>query len=235
MSDIKNKPKHIAIIMDGNGRWAKKQGKPRTYGHKKGVEVVRNILKEAKRQDIKYLTLYAFSTENWKRSKFEVKALMTLFSAYLKKEKNELNKDNVKLVFSGTDENVSDKLLNEMNETEKFLENNDDITLNIAFNYGGRREIIDGINDILNDDSVDKITEEGFRKYLYHPEIPDPELVIRTGGEMRVSNFLLWEIAYSEFHICDKYWPEFTEEDFQQAIRDFTNRNRRFGGENNVR
>ena len=231
MPKIKNRPKHIAIIMDGNGRWAKQQGKPRTYGHKKGADTVRKILKEANRQNIKYLTLYAFSTENWKRSKFEVKALMTLFSNYLKKEKDELNENNVKLVYSGTDENVSDKLLKEMSDTEKFLEKNDAITLNIAFNYGGRREIIDGINQLLKDDSINKINEEEFRKYLYHPEIPDPELVIRTGGEMRVSNFLLWEIAYSEFYICDKYWPEFTEKDFQIAIKDFANRNRRFGGE----
>ncbi len=222
-------PNHVAIIMDGNGRWAKKQGLPRTTGHREGVKTVRIVLDEAKKQGIKYLTLYAFSTENWKRSKLEVNALMKLFQEYLKKEKEELKEKNVKLVFSGRKEKITNKLLKQMNETVEYLKDNDGIILNIAFNYGGRSEIIDAVNKIIKS-NLTEITEEELGRNLYQPNIPDPELVIRTSNEFRVSNFLLWEIAYSEFYISEKYWPEFTKEDFVEAIKDYQKRDRRFGG-----
>ncbi|BDU49670.1 isoprenyl transferase [Haliovirga abyssi] len=223
------KPKHIAIIMDGNGRWAKKRMLPRTAGHNAGVKTVRRILKAADKYGIKYLTLYAFSTENWKRPQKEVDALMHLFHLFLNRERKKMMKDNVKLIFSGIREGISEKLLILMDEVVDELKNNSGIVLNIAFNYGGRREIIDAINLVLKDGKKE-ITEENFKKYLYHPEIPEPELVIRTSGEFRISNFLLWEIAYSEFYITKKLWPDFKQEDLLEAINVYMKRERRFGG-----
>ncbi len=229
MPNEKGVPMHVAIIMDGNGRWAKSKGMPRIYGHGEGVKTVRKILKKAQSMGVKYLTLYAFSTENWKRPKAEVEGLMKLFKEYLKKEKKELNKNGVRLVFSGSREEISQELLKEMDDTCSYLSPNSEITLNIAFNYGGRREIIDAVKKMV-ESGEENITEEKFREYLYRPEIPDPELVIRTSGEFRISNFLLWETAYSEFYITDKMWPEFQEKDFEDAVEFFQKRERRFGG-----
>ncbi len=222
-------PKHIAIIMDGNGRWAKAKGMPRLYGHNEGVKTVRKILKEAKNIGIKYLTLYAFSTENWRRSELEVKGLMKLFKEYLKKERKELMEMNAKLVFSGSKDGISESLLKEMKETEEYLSGNDGIVMNIAFNYGGRREIVEAVQRIIESGEKD-INEENFYKFLYQPEIPDPELIIRTSGEFRTSNFLLWESAYSEYYITEKLWPEFKEEDLRNAVESYKKRERRFGG-----
>ena len=222
-------PKHIAIIMDGNGRWAKAKGMPRIYGHREGVKTVRKILKKAQSMNIKYLTLYAFSTENWKRPKEEVNGLMKLFKEYLKKEKKELDKNNVKLIFSGSREGVNKDLLEEMDNCVEFLQKNNGITLNLAFNYGGRREIIEAVNKVIAQNK-EKISEEDFSEYLYHGEVPDPELVIRTSGEFRISNFLLWEIAYSEFYITEKMWPEFSEDEFENAVDYYRKKDRRFGG-----
>ena len=221
--------KHVAIIMDGNGRWAKKQNKPRVFGHKEGVNRVRDILNEAKEIGVKYLSIYAFSTENWKRPKAEVFALMTMFVEYLKKEREDMNEKGVRIVFSGRREGLSDKVLKSMDESVEYLAMNDKIVFNICFNYGGRAEIVDGINRIIKD-GVERIDEESFKNYLYNSEIPDPDLVIRTSGEFRISNFLLWEIAYSEFYISDKFWPEFTRDDFREAVYSLKNRERRFGG-----
>ena len=229
MPDEKRVPQHIAIIMDGNGRWAKSKGMPRLYGHREGVKTVRKILKKAQSMGVNYLTLYAFSTENWKRPKVEVEGLMKLFKEYLKKERKELNKNGVKLLFSGSREGISQELLKEMDESSNFLSSNSGITLNVAFNYGGRREIVDAVKKIVASGETE-ISEEKFREYLYRPEIPDPELVIRTSGEFRISNFLLWETAYSEFYITDKMWPEFQEKDFEDAVEFFQKRDRRFGG-----
>lgn len=229
MSEIKEVPQHIAIIMDGNGRWAKSKGMPRIYGHREGVKTVRKILKKAQSMNIKYLTLYAFSTENWKRPKEEVNGLMKLFKEYLKKEKKELDKNNVKLIFSGSREGVNKDLLEEMDNCVEFLQKNNGITLNLAFNYGGRREIIEAVNKVIAQNK-EKISVEDFSEYLYHGEVPDPELVIRTSGEFRISNFLLWEIAYSEFYITEKMWPEFSEDEFENAVDYYRKRDRRFGG-----
>ena len=224
-------PKHIAIIMDGNGRWAKEKGKLRVEGHKKGAENIEKIIDYSIKLGVKYLTVYAFSTENWKRPEAEVKALMKLFAKYLDDKKEELKKQGVKLLVTGTEENIPNKLLKKIRNTEEYLSDCNQITLNIAFNYGGRKEIVDGINKILKENrGNEEINEEEFKKYMYRPEIPDPELVIRTSGEFRVSNFLLWEIAYSEFYVTNVYWPDFDEREYDLAIASYNKRDRRFGG-----
>ena len=226
-------PKHIAIIMDGNGRWTKEKGKLRVEGHKKGAENIEKIIDYSIKLGVKYLTVYAFSTENWKRPEAEVKALMKLFAKYLDDKKEELKKQGVKLLVTGTEENIPNKLLKKIRNTEEYLSDCNQITFNIAFNYGGRKEIVDGINKIIKENRENKeINEEEFKKYMYRPEIPDPELVIRTSGEFRVSNFLLWEIAYSEFYVTNVYWPDFDEREYDLAIASYNKRDRRFGGVN---
>ena len=227
----KNIPKHVAVIMDGNGRWAKQRGLLRVEGHKKGADTLEKILRHSVTREVRNLTVYAFSTENWKRPKAEVSALMRLFSKYLDSKKEELKKQGVRLVVSGSKEGISDKLLKKINETEKYLSDCNVLTFNIAFNYGGRKEIIDGINKLLKEEKSE-VTEDTFKNYLYQPDIPDPELVIRTSGEFRVSNFLLWEVAYSEFYITDTFWPVFDDDEYDKALEWFNNRERRFGGVN---
>ena len=227
----KNIPKHVAVIMDGNGRWAKQRGLLRVEGHKKDADTLEKILRHSVTREVRNLTVYAFSTENWKRPKAEVSALMRLFSKYLDSKKEELKKQGVRLVVSGSKEGISDKLLKKINETEKYLSDCNVLTFNIAFNYGGRKEIIDGINKLLKEEKSE-VTEDTFKNYLYQPDIPDPELVIRTSGEFRVSNFLLWEVAYSEFYITDTFWPDFDEDEYDKALEWFNNRERRFGGVN---
>ncbi|MDO5089134.1 MAG: polyprenyl diphosphate synthase [Leptotrichiaceae bacterium] len=224
-------PKHVAIIMDGNGRWAKEKGKIRLEGHRQGAVNLEKIIEHSLKIGVKYLTVYAFSTENWKRPEKEVNGLMELFSKYLDGKKKNLKKQGIKLFVTGSEENISEKLMKKIKETEKYLENCENMVFNIAFNYGGRKEITDAVNKILETDKK-RITETEFREYLYRPEIPDPELVIRTSGEFRVSNFLLWETAYSEFYITDVYWPDFTTEEYDRAIMSFNGRDRRYGGLN---
>lgn len=221
-------PNHIAIIMDGNGRWAKEKGMPRTYGHKAGADTLRKILTSCGELGIKYLTVYAFSTENWKRAKEEVDTLMFLFKTYLKNEKKLLMKNNVKFLVSGRKEGVSKDLLAEISKLEEATKGNTGITLNIAFNYGGRAELVDAIKEIVKNNEKE-ITEETVEKYLYN-QLPDPELLIRTSGEMRISNFLLWQIAYSEIYVTDAYWPDFNKDELIKAIESYQKRDRRFGG-----
>ena len=228
-------PKHVAIIMDGNGRWAKEKGKIRLEGHRAGAANIEKILEESIKLGVKYLTVYAFSTENWKRPEKEVKGLMELFSAFLSSKKKTMKKQGIKLLVTGSKEGVSNSLLKKIEETEKYLENEETIVFNIAFNYGGRKEITDAINKILSDEKRETgktVTAEEVARYLYRPDIPDPELVIRTSGEFRISNFLLWEIAYSEFYVTDVYWPDFDEEEYNKAILSFNRRDRRYGGLN---
>lgn len=221
-------PNHIAIIMDGNGRWAKERGMPRTYGHKAGADTLRKILTSCGELGIKYLTVYAFSTENWKRAKEEVETLMFLFKTYLKNEKKLLMKNNVKFLVSGRKEGVSKDLLAEISKLEEATKGNTGITLNIAFNYGGRAELVDAIKEIVKNNEKE-ITEETVEKYLYN-QLPDPELLIRTSGELRISNFLLWQIAYSEIYVTDTYWPDFNKDELIKAIESYQKRDRRFGG-----
>lgn len=221
-------PNHIAIIMDGNGRWAKSKGMPRTYGHKAGADTLRKILTSCGELGVKYLTVYAFSTENWKRAKEEVDTLMFLFKTYLKNEKRLLMRNNVKFIVSGRKEGVSEDLLNEIKKLEEATKGNTGITLNIAFNYGGRAELVDAIKKIV-ENKEGNITEETVEKYLYN-QLPDPELLIRTSGEIRISNFLLWQIAYSEIYVTDTYWPDFDKAELIKAIESYQKRDRRFGG-----
>lgn len=221
-------PNHIAIIMDGNGRWAQNRGLPRTFGHKEGAVALRKVIAHAGKLGVKYLTVYAFSTENWKRSQEEVNALMFLFKTYIKKEEKNIVKNNIKFMVSGRSENVNPSLLQSIRDLEEKTKDNDGLTFNIAFNYGGRAEIIDAVNKILESKKTE-IKEEEFSDYLYN-KLPDPELLIRTSGEMRISNFLLWQIAYSELYITDTFWPDFNEIELEKAIEDFNKRNRRFGG-----
>ncbi|MGL5124284.1 MAG: isoprenyl transferase [Fusobacteriaceae bacterium] len=223
-------PQHIAIIMDGNGRWAKQRFLPRTLGHSEGVKNLKRILIHAQKLEVKYLTVYAFSTENWKRTKEEVETLMGLFKIYIKKEEKTFQKNNVKFIVSGRKENISEDLLMAIEKLSEKTKLNTGITLNIAFNYGGRSEIIDAVNKII-ESGEKNINETTFEKYLYN-NIPDPELLIRTSGEIRISNFLLWQIAYSEIYVTDKLWPDFKEKDFEDAIVNFNERERRFGGIN---
>ena len=181
------------------------------------------------------MTVYAFSTENWKRPEKEVKGLMELFSGFLSSKRKTLKKQGVRLLVTGSKEGVSNSLLKKIEETEKYLESEDKIVFNIAFNYGGRKEITDAINKILSDEKREAgktVTEEEVAKYMYRPDIPDPELIIRTSGEFRISNFLLWEIAYSEFYVTNVYWPDFDEEEYNKAILSFNRRDRRYGGLN---
>ncbi|WP_073126351.1 isoprenyl transferase [Asaccharospora irregularis] len=233
--DLSKIPKHIAIIMDGNGRWAKSRFLPRAAGHKAGVETIREIVKEASRLGIKHLTLYAFSTENWKRPKPEVDTLMKLLSMYLQNEVNELHKNNVKLTAIGITKELPSICIEKLNYAEELTKNNAGINLNLALNYGGRADIKNAFIDILKDYKSGKIDindiDEGIIKnYLSTKSIPDPELVIRTSGEQRLSNFLLWEVAYSEFYYTDIHWPDFNKEELQKALFVYQNRDRRFGG-----
>lgn len=233
--DMENIPKHIAIIMDGNGRWAKKRKLPRTMGHKAGVETIRRVLKEADKLGVKYMTLYAFSTENWKRPKDEVNALMKLLIQYLRQEINELHKNGVKINVLGDISKLPLECQKEINSSVVKTENNTGITMNIALNYGGRDEIIRATKLIVEDILSGKIKKEDiddkiFEEHLYTKRIPDPDIIIRPSGEQRLSNFLLWQCAYSEFWYSDICWPDFKEEDLRKAIYDFQNRDRRFGG-----
>ncbi len=233
--DMYKIPQHIAIIMDGNGRWAKKRKLPRSMGHKAGVETIRKIVKESKRLGIKYLTLYAFSTENWKRPKEEVGALMQLLVVYLKREVAELNKNGIKINVLGDMSKFPAECREELNKAIQITNNNTEINLNLALNYGGRDELVRAIKliiDDLEDDKIKKedISEDLISNYIYTKGMPDPDLIIRPSGEQRISNFLLWQCAYSEFWYSDIAWPDFKEEDLQKAILDYQNRDRRFGG-----
>lgn len=222
-------PKHIAIIMDGNGRWAKKRGLPRTLGHKAGVEAIRGIVKECNKLGIKYLTLYAFSTENWVRPQDEVNALMNLLVEYLKNEFEELNSNNVVINHIGDISKLPKKCQDELISAYNKTKNNTGVVLNLALNYGGRNEIVSAVNEMLKN-NIKSITEEEFNKYLYTANMPDPDIIIRPSGEQRLSNFMLWQCAYSEFWYADICWPDFKAKDLHKAIYDYQKRDRRFGG-----
>lgn len=233
--DLENMPTHIAIIMDGNGRWAKSRFLPRTAGHKAGVETIRKVVKEADRLGIQYLTLYAFSTENWKRPKLEVDALMNLLVTYLRNEIDELHKNNVKLTAVGEFEKLPEACVKELHSAMDKTKDNTGVHLNLALNYGGRNDIREAVVEIAKEYkegkiSLEDITEERIKKHLSTGEIPDPDLVIRTSGEQRLSNFLLWDIAYSEFYYTDIHWPDFDGEELEKAIYAYQKRDRRFGG-----
>jgi len=227
-------PQHIAIIMDGNGRWAKKRGLMRTAGHRAGVKAVKKIVRIAGDIGLKYLTLFTFSTENWKRPKDEVSAIMRLLEETTKKELAELLENNVRLIATGNIENLPSRRRAVLLDAIERTRENTGLVLNLALSYSGRAEILQAIRDIGNDISSGKldperITDEIFATYLQTNGLPDPDLLIRTSGEMRISNFLLWQTAYTELYVTDVLWPDFKEEDFLTAIADYQRRERRFG------
>ena len=230
-----NTPKNIAIIMDGNGRWAKKRNKSRSAGHKEGVKTLKKIVKAAANLKIESLTVYAFSTENWKRPKAEVNFLLTLMKRTIRNEIDELLENGVRIKFIGQKDMLSDNLVREFKYIEEKSAHNSNLILNIAFNYGGRAEITEAAKKIAADYKNDQIDlnefdESDFSNYLYDSKLENVELLIRTGGDLRLSNFLLWQSAYAELYFTDKFWPDFAESDLKQAIKDFRNRERRFGG-----
>jgi undecaprenyl diphosphate synthase len=227
-------PKHIAIIMDGNGRWAKKQGKLRVFGHEQGVIPVRETTEAAAELGVKYITLYAFSKENWNRPKYEVDALMSLLVKTINKEVKTLQKNDIRLQAIGDISSLPKKTRDQLQKAIDDTADNKQMTLVLALSYGSRWEIMEACKKIANqvknnDISSDEINEELFSSMLNTSDIPDPELLIRTSGELRISNFLLWQIAYSELYFTEKLWPEFRKEDLYEAIIDYQNRERRFG------
>ena len=221
-------PRHIAIIMDGNGRWAKKRGLPRTAGHKVGAEVFRKIALYCKALGVEYLTIYAFSTENWKRPADEVSTLMSLLKKYMQEAIDTMERDQMKLRFFGDLSALSPELQALAHKANEVADRVEGFQANLCINYGGRDEILHAARDCAA--AGEEMTEENLERHLYSAGIPDPELIIRPGGELRLSNFLLWQCAYSEFYFCDTLWPDFGERDLDEAIVAFQQRDRRFGG-----
>ena len=235
MEQINNLPTHIAIIMDGNRRWAKQHNLDAKLGHKKGAQTLENIVRYCNKIGIQYLTVYAFSTENWKRSKEEVGALMLLLQTYLDDFSKRADTENIRIKMLGNREELSAGLLKSIDNAVKRTENNTGITFNVAFNYGGRDEIVKAVRKIANDVkegiiNPNEINEELISNNLYTKNMPDPDLMIRTSGEIRTSNFLPWQLVYSEFYFTDKLWPDFMPEDLDKAIEEFNKRTRKFGG-----
>lgn len=226
-------PGHIAIIMDGNGRWAKQRNQPRIFGHTNGVKAVREVSEAAAELGVKYLTLYAFSTENWSRPMVEVSALMSLLVETIRKEVSTLMDNNIRLRAIGDLAKLPDKTLEALNEGIEITQQNSRMTLTLALNYSSRWEILEAVKKIHRDATkgldTETLTDEIFQNYLSTHEMPDPELLIRTSGERRISNFLLWQIAYAELYFTETFWPDFRKHDLYQAIIDFQNRERRFG------
>lgn len=232
---IKTIPNHLAIIMDGNGRWARAHNMPKLFGHKKGAETAKNIIKACIDLTIPYLTLYAFSCENWNRPQAEINDLMELLRIYLEDETETLNKNNVKLRIIGDISKLPLDVQKEILKCENLTKDNKAINVNIALSYGGRQEIVMAMQKIANEIfagklSIEEIDINKFSNYLYTTKIPDPDLLIRTSGEQRLSNFLLWQSAYTELFFTDTLWPDFTKEDLNDAIKEFQTRERRYGG-----
>lgn len=233
--DYNNLPKHIGFIMDGNGRWAKKRGLPRSAGHKAGAEALKKIITEANKMGVKYATVYAFSTENWKRPKEEVDYLMSLLMDYLVNAEKTLSGENVVVRAIGSRKELSEEMCRQIKKTEDFTAKNTGIVMNIALNYGGREEIVNSFKLLAADvcdgkKEINDITEKDIESGLYTKGQPDVDLLIRTSGEMRLSNFMLWQVSYAEMWFTDKLWPDFKPSDLHKAILDYQNRGRRFGG-----
>ncbi|MEW5717340.1 MAG: polyprenyl diphosphate synthase [Chloroflexota bacterium] len=228
-------PTHVAIIMDGNGRWAKQRGLPRNEGHRAGVENMRRVLEGAVEFGVKVMTIYAFSTENWGRPEDEVRGLLGIFEEVIAREVTELHKNGVKLRHLGTLTGISDKFKEAVKNAIELTKNNDRITLNIAFNYGGRAEILHALARMIEDHvPPERLDEKLFESYLYTAGTPDPDLIIRTAGEMRLSNFLIWQAAYAEYYSTPTYWPNFDKQELYKALVAFGQRQRRFGKLENV-
>lgn len=234
MTEETSLPQHIAIIMDGNGRWAKQRGLPRNAGHRKGISRIKEIIKAARELGIKYLTLFAFSHENWDRPQREVDMLMRALDNFLKKELANLNKDNIRLRVIGRDSPIPLYLQERIKSAQEDTRDNSGLTLIIALNYGARQEIVDAVRRYAaavarQEESLELLDETRFSQFLYTAKIPDPDLLIRTSGELRISNFLLWQLSYSELYFLDKFWPDFSRQDLVEAIDVYQRRERRFG------
>ncbi len=224
-------PRHIGIIMDGNGRWAKRRGLPRTMGHKAGMKTLKEIVKISVEWGLEMVTVYAFSSENWKRPGEEIHFLMQLMIEVMNNEIMELHQAGVKINILGDLDSLPEDTKVAINKGLQLTQNNQVMTLNIAFNYGGRQEIIRAVRLALELDLMpEEITEEKLSSLMYTKDMPDPDLIIRTSGEMRISNFLLWQIAYSELYVTDAYWPDFDRKEYEKAVHNYQNRGRRFGG-----
>ena len=225
---------HVAIIMDGNGRWAKQKGLPRNFGHKKGMTVVEDIIAHASECGVKALTLFTFSTENWSRPQGEIRFLFNALKGYLKKKKKKLLDDGVRFHVLGRRDGLPADLLSQLDEIERDTKLNKNLLLTLAFNYGGRAEIVDACRRVAQeavagDLDIENLSEQQFAEFLYSPFIPDVDLLIRTSGELRISNFLLWRLAYSELYFTKTLWPDFTTKEFDKAIQEFRHRERRYG------
>lgn len=223
-------PRHVAMIMDGNGRWALSRGLPRLAGHKAGTENLRRVIRSTVEFGVKYLTIYAFSTENWGRPMEEVRGLMSILEDVIDRELAELNKEGVQLRHIGRLERLPPRLQEKVLEAIELTKDNDRLILNVAFNYGGRDEIVHAIQKMIKDGiPSEEVTDELVSRYLYTAGVPDPDLIIRTSGELRVSNFLIWQAAYSEWYVTPTYWPDFDKEEYRRALEAFARRDRRFG------
>ncbi len=223
-------PVHVAIIMDGNGRWAKKRGLPRLEGHRVGVDCIQKVVETLSAKGVKYITLYAFSTENWNRPQEEVTGILDILHEALRVQTQTLHDNNVRIVHIGKVDRLSLELQEEVAYAQKLTRDNTGITLNVAFNYGGRDEILEAVRRIIHDRvPAEDVDENLFRRYLFTSDSPDPDLIIRTGGELRISNFLLWQSAYSEYYHTPTYWPDLDSEELERILETFSNRQRRFG------
>jgi undecaprenyl diphosphate synthase len=223
-------PQHVGIIMDGNGRWAREHGLPRLEGHRAGTENIRRVLEACSEFGIKILTIYAFSTENWGRPQAEVRGLMRILEEVIDREVENLHKNGVKLLHIGRLEGISQRLQRAMRDAIELTKDNDRLILNVAFNYGGRSEILDAVRQLIGDGiSSQELSEGLFERYLYTAGLPPPDLIIRTGGEMRLSNFLIWQAAYAEYYSTPTYWPDFNKEELYKALLAYSQRERRFG------
>ena len=223
-------PQHVAMIMDGNGRWALQRGLPRLAGHKAGTENLRRVIRSTVEFGVKYLTIYAFSTENWGRPAEEVNGLMLILKNVIDRELNELHKEGVQLRHIGRLERLDPSIQKKVLNAIELTKNNDRLVLNVAFNYGGRDEIVCAIQKIINDGiPAEEVTDDLVNKYLFTAGVPDPDLIIRTSGELRVSNFLIWQAAYSEWYITPTFWPDFDKDEYRRALETFAHRDRRFG------
>lgn len=222
---------HLAVIMDGNGRWATERGLSRSDGHRAGAKQIAKVVEYAREAGIKYMTVYAFSTENWKRPKDEVDVLMSLIGEFSTNLLPDMMKNNVRLRTIGRTADLPLLARTALNKAISMTSGNTGFTLTVALSYGGRAELLDGMNRMLKERKSDEVlTEEEFRNYLYAPDIPDPDMMIRTGGEMRISNFLLWQLSYAELYVTPVFWPDFGKEELQKALDNFASRDRRFGG-----
>lgn len=228
---LSNPPYHVGIIMDGNGRWAKLRGKPRIEGHRAGTENLRRILEHSVEFGVKMLTIYAFSTENWKRPPLEVMGLMNILENVIDRELPELHKNGVQLRHLGKLEKLKPAIREKVKYAIELTKNNDRLILNVAFNYGGRDEIVQAVQNLIRDNiNPDDVTEDLLSKYMYTGASPDPDLIIRTSGEFRTSNFLIWQAAYAEYYVTPVYWPDFDKDEYYKALHTFSQRDRRYGG-----